>query len=336
MSVIANRVFPATRMRRNRSDAFIRKLVQETTLNTSDLILPVFIIEGSKQRIPISSMPGVFRLSIDELIIDAKNWHNLGILLIVLFPCIEADKKSLDAGEAFNHEGLVQRAIKALRKNVPEIGIMTDVALDPYTTHGQDGIIDDAAGYVANDITVQTLVKQALSHAEAGAHIVAPSDMMDGRIYAIRHALELSKFPNIKIMSYAAKYASNYYGPFRCAVGSSANLASGDKYSYQMDYANSNEALHEVAMDLAEGADMVMVKPAMPYLDVLYQVKQTFKVPTFAYQVSGEYAMHMAAMQNNWITEDTIMESLIACKRAGADGILTYFAPAIAARLNKL
>jgi len=335
MPFIANRVFPATRMRRNRSDDFIRKLTQENTLSASDLILPVFIVEGKNQRIPVLSMPGVERLSIDELIIDAQIWHDLGILLIVLFPYIEQDKKSLNAEESYNSKGLVQRAIRALRENVQGLGVMTDVALDPYTIHGQDGIIDEA-GYVQNDITVQTLVKQAVSHAEAGAHIVAPSDMMDGRIYAIRHALELSKLPNVKIMSYAAKYASNYYGPFRDAVGSAGNLAHGDKFSYQMNYANSDEALHEVAMDLAEGADMVMVKPAMPYLDVVYRVKQTFKVPTFAYQVSGEYAMHMAAIQNGWINEDTIMESLIACKRAGADGILTYFAPKIAQRLREL
>jgi len=335
MPFIANRVFPATRMRRNRSDDFIRKLTQENTLSASDLILPVFIVEGKNQRIPVLSMPGVERLSIDELIIDAQIWHDLGILLIVLFPYIEQDKKSLNAEESYNSKGLVQRAICALRENVQGLGVMTDVALDPYTIHGQDGIIDEV-GYVQNDITVQTLVKQAVSHAEAGAHIVAPSDMMDGRIYAIRHALELSKLPNVKIMSYAAKYASNYYGPFRDAVGSAGNLAQGDKFSYQMNYANSDEALHEVAIDLAEGADMVMVKPAMPYLDVVYRVKQTFKVPTFAYQVSGEYAMHMAAIQNGWINEDTIMESLIACKRAGADGILTYFAPKIAQRLREL
>jgi len=335
MYFATNRVFPATRLRRNRSESFIRNLIRETTLQTTDLILPVFIVEGKNQRIPIKSMPNVYRLSIDELIKDATKWQQLGILLIVLFPCIEADKKSLNAEESYNPNGLIQRAIKALRQNLPNLGVMTDVALDPYTTHGQDGIIDEN-GYVVNDVTVQTLVRQAVSHADAGAHIVAPSDMMDGRIYAIRHALEIAKYPNIKIMSYAAKYASNYYGPFRDAVGSGANLASGNKYSYQMDFANTDEALHEVAMDLAEGADMVMVKPAMPYLDVLYRVKETFKVPIFAYQVSGEYAMQMAAIQNGWLDDSIITESLIACKRAGADGILTYFAPFIAEKLRMI
>jgi len=317
-----------------RSDAFIRKLSQETTLNVQDLILPLFIVEGKNKRITVDSMPGVFRLSIDELLIEAEKCCKLGILAIVLFPCLENSAKSLMAEEAYNPQGLVQRAIKELRTKLPELGIITDVALDPYTVHGQDGIIDEN-GYVLNDATSQILVKQALSHAQSGAQIVAPSDMMDGRIYAIRHALEVSKLPNVKIMSYAAKYASSYYGPFRDAVGSNANLGGGNKHSYQMNPANVDEALHEVAMDLAEGADMVMVKPAMPYLDVLSQVKQTFKVPTFAYQVSGEYAMHMAAIKNGWLNESTMLEALLGCKRAGADGILTYYATQ-AAKLLKM
>jgi porphobilinogen synthase len=321
----ANRLFPATRLRRNRVDDFSRRLVRENVLTTNDLILPVFILEGENRREPVSSMPGVERLSIDQLLKDAERWVELGIPLIDLFPYIETDKKSLDAAEAWNPDGLVQRAIRALRQHVPTLGVMTDVALDPYTTHGQDGIID-AQGYVLNDITIDALVKQALSHAEAGAHIISPSDMMDGRILAIREALELADQPNVRIMAYSAKYASAYYGPFRDAVGSSGNLGKGNKFTYQMDPANGDEALHEVALDLAEGADMVMVKPGMPYLDVLWRVKQEFRAPTFVYQVSGEYAMHMAAIQNGWLSEDVILESLVAFKRAGADGILTYFA----------
>ena len=321
----ANRLFPATRLRRNRFDEFSRRLVRENVLTTNDLILPVFILDGENRREPIPSMPGVERLSIDQLLKDAERWVELGIPVIDLFPYIPVERKSLDGAEAWNPDGLVQRAIRALRERFPELGVMTDVALDPYTTHGQDGIIDDN-GYVLNDITIDALVRQSLSHAEAGAQVISPSDMMDGRIQAIREALEVAEFHNVRIMAYSAKYASAYYGPFRDAIGSSGNLGKGNKFTYQMDPANGDEALHEVAADLAEGADMVMVKPGMPYLDVLWRVKETFKVPTFVYQVSGEYAMHMAAIQNGWLGEEVIMESLIAFKRAGADGILTYFA----------
>ncbi|WP_437879478.1 porphobilinogen synthase [Pseudomonas sp. LRF_L74] len=321
----ANRMFPATRLRRNRRDDFSRRLVRENELSVNDLILPVFILDGEKRREPVASMPGVERLSIDELLREAEELVTLGIPLIDLFPFIPTERKSLDAAEAWNPDGLVQRAIRALRENFPELGVMTDVALDPYTTHGQDGIIDDD-GYVLNDITIDALIKQALSHAEAGAHIVSPSDMMDGRILAMREALELAEHANTRIMSYSAKYASAYYGPFRDAIGSAGNLGKGNKFNYQMDPANGDEALHEVALDLAEGADMVMVKPGMPYLDVLWRVKQEFRVPTFVYQVSGEYAMHMAAIQNGWLSEAVILESLTAFKRAGADGVLTYFA----------
>ena len=321
----ANRLFPATRLRRNRFDEFSRRLVRENVLTTNDLILPVFILDGENRREPIPSMPGVERLSIDQLLKDAERWVELGIPVIDLFPYIPVERKSLDGAEAWNPDGLVQRAIRALRERFPELGVMTDVALDPYTTHGQDGIIDDN-GYVLNDITIDALVRQSLSHAEAGAQVISPSDMMDGRIQAIREALEVAEFHNVRIMAYSAKYASAYYGPFRDAIGSSGNLGKGNKFTYQMDPANGDEALHEVATDLAEGADMVMVKPGMPYLDVLWRVKETFKVPTFVYQVSGEYAMHMAAIQNGWLGEEVIMESLIAFKRAGADGILTYFA----------
>ena len=321
----ANRLFPATRLRRNRFDEFSRRLVRENVLTTNDLILPVFILDGENRREPIPSMPGVERLSIDQLLKDAERWVELGIPVIDLFPYIPVERKSLDGAEAWNPDGLVQRAIRALRERFPELGVMTDVALDPYTTHGQDGIIDDN-GYVLNDITIDALVRQSLSHAEAGAQVISPSDMMDGRIQAIREALEVAEFHNVRIMAYSAQYASAYYGPFRDAIGSSGNLGKGNKFTYQMDPANGDEALHEVAADLAEGADMVMVKPGMPYLDVLWRVKETFKVPTFVYQVSGEYAMHMAAIQNGWLGEEVIMESLIAFKRAGADGILTYFA----------
>ncbi|GGJ96400.1 porphobilinogen synthase [Pseudomonas matsuisoli] len=321
----ANRLFPATRLRRNRRDDFSRRLVRENVLTTDDLILPVFILDGDNRREPVASMPGVERLSIDQLLIEAKRWVELGIPVIDLFPFIPVERKSLDGAEAWNPDGLVQRAIRALREQFPELGVMTDVALDPYTTHGQDGIIDDE-GYVQNDITIEALIKQSLSHAEAGAQVISPSDMMDGRIQLIREALEVAGFVNTRIMSYSAKYASAYYGPFRDAIGSSGNLGKGNKFNYQMDPANTDEALHEVAADLAEGADMVMVKPGMPYLDVLWRVKQEFKVPTFVYQVSGEYAMHMAAIQNGWLSEAVILESLTAFKRAGADGILTYFA----------
>jgi porphobilinogen synthase len=321
----ANRLFPGTRLRRNRRDEFSRRLVREHQLTVNDLILPVFVLDGENRREPVASMPGVERLSIDLLLQEAEEWVALGIPALALFPVTAAEKKSLDASEAWNPEGIAQRATRALRARFPELGVITDVALDPFTTHGQDGILD-AEGYVQNDITVDALVRQALSHAAAGAQVVAPSDMMDGRVQAIREALELADYPNVRIMAYSAKYASAYYGPFRDAVGSAANLGKANKASYQMDPANGDEALHEVAADLAEGADMVMVKPGMAYLDILWRVKTEFRVPTFVYQVSGEYAMHMAAIQNGWLGEAVILESLTAFKRAGADGILTYFA----------
>jgi porphobilinogen synthase len=321
----ANRLFPATRLRRNRRDDFSRRLVREHRLSVDDLILPVFVLDGEGRRESIPSMPGVERLSIDLLLKEAEAWVELGIPALALFPVTPLEKKSLDGAEAWNPDGIAQRAIRALRERFPELGVISDVALDPFTTHGQDGILDEN-GYVQNDVTVDALVKQALSHAEAGAQVVAPSDMMDGRIQAIREALELADFPNVRIMAYSAKYASAYYGPFRDAVGSAANLGKGNKASYQMDPANTDEALHEVAADLAEGADMVMVKPGMPYLDIVRRVKDEFRVPTFVYQVSGEYAMHMAAIQNGWLSDAVILESLVAFKRAGADGILTYFA----------
>lgn len=322
----ANRFFPANRMRRMREHDFSRRLMAEHQLTVNDLIYPMFIIEGENKREAIASMPGIERLSLDLLLAEAKELVALGIPAIALFPVTPADKKSLHAEEAWNPEGLAQRAVKLLKAHTPELGVITDVALDPFTTHGQDGIIDEK-GYVLNDITTEVLVKQALSHAAAGVDIIAPSDMMDGRIGAIREALEDAGFVNTRIMAYSAKYASSYYGPFRDAVGSSSNLKGGNKKNYQMDPANSNEALHEVALDLEEGADMVMVKPGMPYLDIVRRVKDEFSVPTFAYQVSGEYAMHMAAIQNGWLAEKpVIMESLLAFKRAGADGILTYFA----------
>ena len=320
-----SREFPVSRMRRMRKDDFSRRLMRENVLSTDDLIFPVFIVEGTQQRQPIESMPGMVRFSIDTLLEEAAELVDLNIPAIALFPSPDANTKSEGGHEAFNPDGLVQRAIRALKDKYPQLGVITDVALDPYTTHGQDGIIDDG-GYVVNDATVEVLVKQALSHAQAGADIVAPSDMMDGRVGAIRPGLEESGLIHTRILAYSAKYASSYYGPFRDAVGSSSNLGSGNKYNYQMDVANSDEALQEVAMDLAEGADMVMVKPGMPYLDIVHRVKKEFGVPTFVYQVSGEYAMHMAAAQNGWLDEDAVaMESLIAIKRAGADGILTYF-----------
>jgi len=324
--------FPATRMRRNRSDDFVRRLVRESTLSTDDLIYPVFVLEGSNQREAIPSMPGIDRMTIDLLVKEARDYVNLGIPAIALFPVTPAGKKSLLAEEAYNPDGLAQRAVRAIKDALPELGVITDVALDPFTTHGQDGIID-AAGYVLNDITKDILVRQALSHAEAGADIVAPSDMMDGRIAAVRAVLEENGHPNCKIMAYSAKYASSYYGPFRDAVGSSGNLKGGNKFSYQMDPANSDEAIHECALDLQEGADMIMVKPGMPYLDIVSRVKRELGAPTFVYQVSGEYAMHMAAFDQGWLNRDqVILESLLAFKRAGADGILSYFAVA-AARL---
>ncbi|HBP42558.1 MAG: porphobilinogen synthase [Vreelandella alkaliphila] len=326
MNTSAPRHFPATRLRRMRRDDFSRRLMQESTLTPSDLILPVFVLEGENQREAIASMPGVERLSIDLLIEQAREAYALGIPALALFPVVGAEQKSELAEEAYNSNGLVQRSVRALKEALPELGIITDVALDPYTSHGQDGILDEH-GYVQNDRTVDTLLKQALSHAEAGADVVAPSDMMDGRIGAIRQVLEQEHLHNVRIMAYSAKYASKYYGPFRDAVGSATNLGKADKRTYQMDPANSDEALHEVAMDIAEGADMVMVKPGMPYLDIVRRVKSELQVPTFAYQVSGEYAMHRAAFDNGWLeAEPVILESLMCFKRAGADGILTYFA----------
>jgi porphobilinogen synthase len=318
--------FPAMRLRRMRQHDFSRRLMAEHQLTVNDLIYPMFIIEGDNQREAITSMPGIERLTLDLFLEEAKELVALGIPAIALFPVTPLSKKSLMAEEAYNPEALAQRAVRLLKQHVPELGIITDVALDPFTTHGQDGIIDES-GYVLNDITTDILIKQALSHAAAGADIVAPSDMMDGRIGAIREALEEAGFHNTRILAYSAKFASAYYGPFRDAVGSAGNLKGGNKKSYQMDPANSNEALREVALDLEEGADMVMVKPGMPYLDIVRRVKDEFGVPTFAYQVSGEYAMHMAAIQNGWLAEEAVvMESLLAFKRAGADGILTYFA----------
>ncbi len=328
------RQFPQTRLRRMRRDAFSRRLMRENQLTVDDLILPVFVLDGSNQREAVASMPGVERLSIDLLLSAAEEWVALGIPALALFPVTPLAKKSLDAAEAWSADGIAQRATRALKARFPELGVITDVALDPFTTHGQDGIIDDS-GYVLNDITTAALVKQALSHAEAGADVVAPSDMMDGRIGAIREALEAAGHVNTRIMAYSAKYASAYYGPFRDAVGSAGNLGKGNKNTYQMDPANSDEALHEVAMDLAEGADMVMVKPGMPYLDIVRRVKDDLKAPTFVYQVSGEYAMHRAAIQNGWLSEAVILESLLAFKRAGADGILTYFAADAARMLQR-
>jgi len=318
--------YSATRMRRMRRSDFSRRLMRENHLSTDDLIYPLFVIEGTNAREEVASMPGVERVTIDQLLIEAQQCVDLGIPAIALFPVVSAEKKSDDAAEAYNPEGLAQTAVRELKKAFPELGVITDVALDPFTSHGQDGLIDDT-GYVLNDETVEVLVKQALSHAEAGADIVAPSDMMDGRIGAIRQALEENGYIHTRILSYAAKYASSFYGPFRDAVGSAGNLGAGNKYSYQMDPANSDEALHEVELDIAEGADMFMVKPGMPYLDIVRRVKDTFEVPTYVYQVSGEYAMLKAAAQNGWLNERaTVMESLLGFKRAGADGILTYFA----------
>ena len=318
--------FPLRRPRRIRKHEFSRRLVRENRLSVDDLIYPMFVLDGENRKESINSMPGIERLSLDLLLKEAEELVRLGIPAIALFPVIPAEQKSLLAEEAYNDDGLVPRVIRSLKEHFPELGVITDVALDPYTTHGQDGIIDDE-GYVMNDLTTDILVRQALCHAHAGADVVAPSDMMDGRIKAIRTALEQHNLINTQIMAYSAKYASNYYGPFRDAVGSSANLGKSNKNTYQMDPANSNEAIQEVGLDIQEGADMVMVKPGMPYLDIIYQVKQQFAVPTFAYQVSGEYAMHMAAIQNGWLKErECIMESLLCFKRAGADGVLTYFA----------
>jgi porphobilinogen synthase len=328
-------IFSATRMRRMRRDDFSRRLMRENSLSVNDLIYPMFVIEGHNQREPVDSMPGVERVSIDQLLIEAGQCVELGIPAIALFPVVSQDKKSDDAAEAYNPDGLAQTAVRELKKAQPELGVITDVALDPFTSHGQDGLID-STGYVLNDETVEVLVKQALSHAEAGADIVAPSDMMDGRIGAIRQALEDDGFIHTRILSYSAKYASSFYGPFRDAVGSAKNLAGGNKYSYQMDPANSDEALHEVELDIREGADMFMVKPGMPYLDIVRRIKDEFAVPTYVYQVSGEYAMLKAAAENGWLDEKaTVMESLLGFKRAGADGILTYYAKTAAQWLKE-
>jgi len=327
--------YPRVRMRRMRRDAFSRRLMRETRLSTDDLIYPMFVIEGRGARVPVPSMPGVERVSVDVLVEEARELVALGIPALALFPVPDAATKSLDGREAWNPEGLVQRAVRAVKAATPALGVVTDVALDPYTTHGQDGIID-AAGYVVNDETVAVLVKQALSHAAAGADVVAPSDMMDGRIGRIREALEANGHIHTRILAYSAKYASSYYGPFRDAVGSSGTLGKADKYSYQMDPANSDEALYEVALDLEEGADMVMIKPGLPYLDIVRRVKDEFGAPTFVYQVSGEYAMLKAAAQNGWLEERAVvLEALGAFKRAGADGILTYFAKAAARWLGE-
>lgn len=334
MSYIFNRSFPNTRLRRLRYNDNIRAMVQETSIEPKHLIAPVFVIEGKQQRQAVVSMPGVERLSVDLLIEYAKQLLSLGVTTIDLFPVINPSLKSLQAEHAYDENGLACTAIKAIKDAVPEMVVMTDVALDPYTTHGQDGIVDDN-GYVLNDITVDILAKQALSHARAGADIISPSDMMDGRIAALRQALDGENFINTAIMAYSAKYASAYYGPFRDAVGSAGNLKGGHKKQYQMDFGNRAEALHEVALDIQEGADMVMVKPGQPYLDLVREVKDTFGVPTYAYQVSGEYAMHMAAIQNGWLSEDVILESLLGFRRAGADGILTYFAMTAAKQLNQ-
>ena len=326
----------AKRLRRMRDSEFSRRLMRENNLTVSHLIYPMFVLEGSNIRQEIISMPGIHRLSIDELIKDAKECFDLGIPAIALFPYIEKNLKSDDASESFNEDGLIQRTVRALKKSVPHLGVITDVALDPYTKNGQDGLTDEA-GNILNDETVQILAKQALSHARAGADIVAPSDMMDGRVGEIRKVLEENKLINVKILAYSAKYASAFYGPFREAVGSAEQLGESSKETYQMDPANSDEALHEVGLDLNEGADMVMIKPGMPYLDIIYRVKKTFEKPTFVYQVSGEFAMIKAAAEKEWLDEKSIiLESLIAFKRAGADGILTYFALEIAREMKKI
>ena len=318
--------FPRTRMRRMRRDEFSRRLMRETQLTSADLIQPVFVIEGKNRAEPVASMPGVSRVTLDLLLKQGERLLKLGVPAIALFPVVDKSKKDNKAKEACNPKGLVPRTVRELKKHLPELGVITDIALDPYTSHGQDGLIDKT-GYVLNDETVAVLVRQALAHAEAGADVVAPSDMMDGRIGAIRDALEEQGHVHTRILAYSAKYASSFYGPFRDAVGSAAALGKGDKYSYQMDPANSDEALREVALDIEEGADMVMVKPGMPYLDIVRRVKDRFGVPTFVYQVSGEYSMLMAAAQNGWLDERAcIMEALLSIKRAGADAILTYFA----------
>ena len=328
-------VFPHTRMRRMRRHAFRRKLVRESSLSVDDLIYPVFVLDGAGRREPVASMPGIDRLSIDLLVEEAENLSELGIPAIALFPTTPEDVKSEDGREAWNPDGLAQRAVRELKARVPGIGVITDVALDPFTTHGQDGIIDET-GYVLNDVTVEALVRQAVSHAEAGADIVAPSDMMDGRVGSIRRALEAGGHANTGILAYSAKYASSFYGPFRDAVGSAASLGGGDKYGYQMDPGNTDEAIREAALDLEEGADAVMVKPGLPYLDIVRRVKSELGAPTFVYQVSGEYAMLMAAAGNGWLDERrVVMESLLCIKRAGADALLTYFAKRVAGWLRE-
>ncbi|MEJ2515446.1 MAG: porphobilinogen synthase [Gammaproteobacteria bacterium] len=327
--------YPATRMRRLRRHEFTRRLVRESVLTADDLIYPVFVLEGEGRREPVGSMPGVERLSVDLLVEQAGTWQSLGIPAIALFPVTDPAAKTEDGREAWNPDGLAQRAVRALKGALPDLGVITDVALDPFTTHGQDGIIDET-GYVLNDVTVEALVKQAASHAEAGADLVAPSDMMDGRVGRIREALEAGGHVNTGILAYSAKYASSFYGPFRDAVGSAGNLAGGNKYSYQMDPGNSDEAVREVALDIAEGADAFMVKPGMPYLDIVRRVKTELGVPTFVYQVSGEYAMLKAAAANGWLDErPVVLEALLSMKRAGADGILTYFAPVVARWLKE-
>ena len=324
--------FPMTRMRRNRADDFSRRLVRENTLTVDDLIYPMFVVEGDRRREAVASMPGTDRLSIDLLVEEARAAAGLGIPAVALFPHVDVDLKTADGSEAVNPDGLVPRAVAAVKAACPTLGVITDAALDPYTTHGHDGILD-GDHYVLNDLTIETLTAQALTCAHAGADVIAPSDMMDGRVGAIREALEAAGFANTRIMAYSAKYASAYYGPFRDAVGSAATLGKGDKMTYQMDPANSDEALREIELDLEEGADMVMVKPGMPYLDIVARVKDAFGAPTFVYQVSGEYAMLMAAIGNGWLDERVVTEALVGMKRAGADGILTYFARRVAETL---
>lgn len=334
MNISFNRPnYPITRMRRIRKNKALREMVSETHLGTEHLIYPVFVLEGTNQTQDIASMPNIQRLSADLLLKKAERLLSLGVSKLALFPVTPQEDKSLTAEAAWNENGLVQRTTRLLKKELPEMVIITDGALDPYTTHGQDGIID-TSGDVLNDETIECLIKQALSHAEAGADVIAPSDMMDGRIGAIRQNLEQNGFIHTNIMAYSAKYASRFYGPFRDAVGSASNLKGGNKYTYQMDCANRTEALHEIALDIQEGADMVIVKPGMPYLDIVREVKNTFAVPTFVYQVSGEYAMLQAAIQNGWLAKETILESLLCCRRAGADGIWTYFAEEAAEMLN--
>ncbi|MDO5768059.1 MAG: porphobilinogen synthase [Psychrobacter sp.] len=333
MTYTFNRSYPYTRLRRLRFNDNVRAMIREVELHPKHLIAPVFVIEGDHQREAVASMPGVERLSIDLLIDHAKALIAEGVTTIDIFPVIDPSLKTADGRAAYDPDGLSCRAVKAVKDAVPEMVVMTDVALDPYTSHGQDGVLDET-GYVINDDTVNILVEQSLAHARAGADIISPSDMMDGRILAIREAFEEEGFVNTSIMAYSAKYASAYYGPFRDAVGSAGNLKGGHKKQYQMDFGNRSEALHEVAMDINEGADMVMIKPGQPYLDLIREVKNTFGVPTFAYQVSGEYAMHMAAIQNGWLTDAVILESLIGFRRAGADGVLTYFALEAARQLN--